>query len=167
MMNKLTRQQQTGSTLIVTLVLLFILTIIAVRAVSFNSILTRVASNSGDALVSILTTEGAINQGITDILKGTYSANRFISNTNGLYTFNPNNPAMWTSLNWTSSSAAIQGYQGDSGIKAAYIIEQLPSVTLPGQSMKKPTLVYRITARGVGASGGTPIIIQAIIQVPQ
>lgn len=158
---------QKGSTLIVALILLVILTVLAVSEVSFNTILTRVAANSSDALVAFNTAEGALSQATTRLLAGTYSTSNFVSNSNGLYLLAPGNAPLWTTVNWSSSATAMQSYQGNSSATAAYIIEQLPSVTLPGQSMAKPTSIYRITARAVGSSGSSPVILQTIIQIPQ
>jgi len=160
-------QSERGVTLIVTLILLFILTVFAVTEVSYNTMVTRIATNSGDALVAFQTAEGALNQAANQVLIGTYSVNSFLSNSNGLYLFNASNAPLWTTVNWSSSAAVITSYQGNSNAQAAYIIEQLPSVTMPGQSMNKPTLIYRITARAVGESGNGLVIIQALVQVPQ
>lgn len=156
-----------GSTLIVTIILLFIITVMAVTEVTFNSLLTRIATNSADALIAYQTAEGALNQAVNKILTGTYKVSNFIANTNGLYLFDPTIAPVWTTVNWGSASAAVQSYQGNSSARATYIIEQLPSVTLPGQSMSKATSIYRITIRAVGASGSSPTVLQAIVQIPQ
>lgn len=158
---------QKGSTLIIALILLVVLTVLAVSQVSFNTILTRVAANTSDALVAFQTAEGALSQATTRLLAGTYSTSNFISNSNGLYLLTPTDAPLWTTVNWSSSGTAVQSYQGNSSATAAYIIEQLPSVTLPGQNMAKPTSIYRITARAVGSSGSSPVILQSIIQIPQ
>ena len=156
-----------GFTLIVALILLLILTVVAVTQVSFNTMVTRIATNSADALVAFQTAEGALNQAANQLLASTYTPSNFISNSNGLYLFNANNAPLWTTVNWSSAGAVISSYQGNSNAQGAYIIEQLPSVTMPGQNMSKPTLIYRITARAVGASGNGLIILQATVQVPQ
>ncbi|WP_419421279.1 pilus assembly PilX family protein (plasmid) [Legionella sp. D16C41] len=153
-----------GSALIVTLILLFLLSILAIRAASFNSIQTRIATNAYDALIAFSTAEGALNDGINKLLTGTYSPTSFAANQNGLYLFNPNTSPPWTMTTWPT---AIQSYQGNSNTNATYFIEQLPSVTMPGQNMARPTQIYRITARAVGASGTQPIILQTIIQISQ
>jgi type IV pilus assembly protein PilX len=160
-------QSERGAVLIVTLILLFVITILAVSEVSFNSILTRIATNTADAQVAFQTAEGVLNQAANQVLTGGYTLNDFTSNTAGLYLFNANNAPLWTSVSWTGSGQVVQSYQGNSNVQGAYIIEQLPSVTLPGQSMSKPTAIYRITSRAVGASGSGAVIMQAIVQVPQ
>lgn len=166
-MHSFERSPQRGSSLIITMVLLIVLTVIAIRETSFNSTLTRIATNSSDALVAMSTTEGALNYATNSVINGNYSIANFIGNANGLYLFNPANTPIWRTINWSSTGSVIQSYQGDSSVTASYIIEQLPSITAPGQSTKRPTSVYRITVRGVGTSGTAPIILQSIVQVPQ
>lgn len=156
-----------GSTLIISLVFLLILSVIAINQMSSNSMLTRIASNSGDAMVAFQTAEGALNQAANALLGNNLSIDGFLANTNGLYLFSPTSSALWSSINWASSSAVVQSYQGSAKVAAAYFIEQMPSITVPGQSMTSPISIYRITARAVGASGGTPVILQAVVQVPQ
>lgn len=160
------KYKEKGSTLVVTLILLVILTVLGIREVSFNSMLTRIATNSADALVAYISTEGALNQGVTQIISGIYPVDKFATGMNGLSRFDPTAAPLWTTINWNSNTAVIQSYQGNSNIRAAYFIELLPAVTPPGQTMKKPSSVYRITARGVGASGGAPVILQAVVIVP-
>ncbi|HCA89059.1 MAG: pilus assembly protein PilX [Legionellaceae bacterium] len=164
-MKKIHMPKHRGSTLIITLVLMLILTILAVRETSFNSMLTRVATNAGDALVSFETTEAALYQGVNQVISGKYNLNDFLANSRGFYTLKPNDAPLWTTINW-ASNAAIQAYQSSASVKAAYIIEQLPSVTPPGQAMSKPSFVYRVTARGVGVSGGAAILLQSTLVVP-
>lgn len=158
--------KQRGATLILTLVFLLVLTVLAVSQISVNSLLTRIATNSGDALVAFQTAEGALSQAANLILSGTYSLSNFLANSNGLYVYNASNAPVWSTVNW-SGSAVILSYQGNSSARAAFMIEQLPSVTMPGQSMSKPTLIYRVSARAVGASGNGAVILQAIIAFPQ
>lgn len=70
-------------------------------------------------------------------------------------------------MNWSSSSSVISSFQGYSNSQAGYIIEQLPSIIQPGQNIKSPTYVYRITARSLGASGNTSVMLQSTVQIQQ
>ena len=169
-MNQLSSFSQTkqkGYILLMTLIMLVMLTVLAVSEVSLNTGQTRVAANASDSEISFEKTEGSINQAINLLLKGTYTATSFAQNSNGLYTFNPNTAPLWTTVNWTSNAAVINSFQGESGSQASYIIEQLPSVIQPGQNMKNPTSVYRITARSLCASGNTSIMLQTTVQLGQ
>lgn len=156
-----------GSFLIVSLLLMLMLTVMAVSQISFNTTQTRIASNSADLQIAFQTAEGALNEGTNNILAGSYSPVSFVSNLNGLYTHNPSNDPLWTTINWSSAGAVITSFQGGSKVQAAYIIEQLPSVIAPGQNANNPASVYRITARAVGATGNPVVILQSTEQIQQ
>ena len=167
MITMLSKKIQTGSVLIITLLLMLMLTIIAVTQVLFNITQTHIATNTADVQVAFQTAEGALNQATNNLLAGNYSSSSFLSNANGLYLFNQNNPPVWTTVDWTSPGAVIFSFQGNSNAQAAYIIEQLPAVVAPGQNANSPAQVYRITARAVGASGNTSVMLQSTEQVQQ
>lgn len=156
---------EAGYVLITTLVLMIMLTAMALTQISLNTSQIHVAANATDAEVSFEKTEGAINEALNKLINATYIPTNFLANSNGLYVFNQNNAPLWQTVNWTSSGAVINSFQGSSGSQASYIIELLPSVIQPGQSMKSPTHVYRITARSVGASGNSAVLIQSTIQL--
>jgi type IV pilus assembly protein PilX len=156
-----------GSFLIITLLLLLMLTIISVSQISFNITQTRIATNSADVQVAFQTAEGALNAAANNLLAGNYTSSGFASNSNGLYTPNFSDGPLWTTINWGTANATITSFQGNSSGQAAYIIEQLPSVVVPGQNLNKPSQVYRITARGVGASGNPVVMLQSTVQIQQ
>ncbi|MEO6920043.1 MAG: PilX N-terminal domain-containing pilus assembly protein [Collimonas sp.] len=158
---------QRGATLFITTIMMLLLTILALGAMSLNSMQTRIATNAADAQIAFQTAEGALNQAQTNIIAGNYPPGTFVANSNGLYTFAPASAPLWTTVNWSSSSAAIQSFTGNSSAPAAYIIEQLPSVIRPGQNYKKQTQVFRVTVRAVGASGGAPVMLQSTVQIQQ
>ena len=162
--------QASGFVLLTALILVLILTILALAGVALNSTQTRVAANSASQDVAFQAAEGALNQAQTNLLNGHYAQSGFSANTNGLYMFNQSAAPIWTTVNWSSSSGAIpvSNWTGlASGVKAFYIIEQLPPVAIPGQSFKTPAKVYRITAYATQASGGSPVILQSLVQIQQ
>ncbi len=162
---RIARTQQKGSTLLVMLILLLILSVIAVRQFSFMTVNTKSISNTRDAMNTYFATEGALSQASTALLTGGYTTNNFSANSNGLFLFNPTTAPIWSTINW---AAAIPSTFTDTSVRAAYIIELLPAITPPGSSMKKPTFVYRITARGTRTdSPVAPVILQSIVLVPQ
>lgn len=156
-----------GSVLILSLMLLVMLTLMAVTQVSFNSIQTHIATNSADLNVAFQTAEGALNEATNQLVAGTIATTGFLSNTNGLYLANATNPPLFSSIDWTNPNAVIFGFQGGSSTQAAYLIEQLPSVVRPGQNMMTAAQVFRITARAVGASGQSPVMLQSTEQLQQ
>jgi|GEM_PF-2350294 len=157
---------QQGFILFLTLILLIMLTVLALTQVSLNSTQTRIAANATDAEISFEKTEGAINEAINFVTNGTYVTDNFLRNNNGLYLLNQNAANIWTTVNWSSNTAVIKSFQGGSGAQAAYLIEQLPSVIKPGQNMKTPTHIFRVTGRSLGASGNTSVLLQSTLQVP-
>jgi type IV pilus assembly protein PilX len=158
---------QKGYVFLMTLIFLIILTVLAMTQISLNSTQTRVAANATDTEISFEKAEGALNEAINYLINGTYAAHDFLQNTNGLYLFAPNAAPAWTTVDWSSSDAVIRSFQGNTSSQASYIIERLPSVTRPGQNMKIPTYIYRITARSVNASGNTAILLQSTIQIQE
>ncbi len=156
---------ETGSVLIITILVLIVLTIVAVAQVSFNSTQTRIATNTTDAQIAFQTAQGALNDATNNLFANTYSTSGFLANANGLYLFNPNAAPLWTTVDWTNAGAVITSFQGSSNAQAAFIIEQLPSVIAGGQNLDLPTQVYRITVRAVGASGGSPVILQSTVKI--
>ena len=160
-----TCQIQQGSILIISLVLLLMLSIIAIGEISINTTQTRIATDSLDEQIAFETAEGALNAATNNLIAGVYTPAAFLAGTNGLYLFNPNNAPIWTTINWNNAGSVINSFQGKSNTQGAYIIEQLPSIIQVGQNMNSPTQVYRITARGVGPSGNTVVILQTTMQI--
>lgn len=161
------QSKQKGYVLITTLVLMIMLTVMALTQVSMNSTQTRVAANATDSEISFEKTEGALNEAVNSIINGTYNPDSFLRNNNGLYLFDDSIAPLWKTLDWSNSNAVINSFQGQSGSNASYILEKLPSVIVPGQNMKTPANVYRITSRSTGANGNTSVLIQSTIQIQQ
>lgn len=167
-LSSIDQMRQKGYILITTLVLMIMLTAMSLTQVSLNTTQTRVATNAQDSMVGFEKTEGAANEAVNKLMNGTYTNTNFLQNSNGFYILDPNSSsAIWQTINWSGSSGVIPSFQGSSGAQADYIIEQLPSVVQPGQNMKTPTRVYRITARSVGASGNSSVLIQTTVQIQQ
>jgi type IV pilus assembly protein PilX len=164
----ISQSKQSGFVMLTTLIFMIMLTVLALTQVSLNTSQTRVAANQTDTEITFEKTEGAINQAINNLNNGTYLPINFLNNNNGLYMFNPNAAPLWTTINWSSAGAVINSFQGSSGPQASYIIEKLPTVSLRGQSAntsQNPTNFYRITARSLGASGNSAVVIQTTLQV--
>ena len=156
---------QSGSVLIITLIVMLMLTIMAVTEVSFNSTQTRIATNVADEQIAFQTAQGALNEATNNLLANNYPTANFLDNSNGLYVFNANNPPLWTTVNWTNAGVVIMSFQGSSTAQSSYFIELLPSVISGGQNINTPTQVYRITVHAVGASGNSPVILQSTVEI--
>lgn len=167
MMKRLNRQKQKGFLMITTLILLAMLTTIGVSQVSINNTQTQVTTNSTDAEISFEKTEGAVNEAINKMLDHAYTNSNFAGNSNGLYLFNQNEKPIWQTVKWDSATSVIRSFNGLNGAQANYVIEQLPSVVQPGQSMRVLTRIYRITGRSVGQNGNSSVLIQSTVQIQQ
>lgn len=159
--------KEAGYILLMSLILLILLTVLALSGVTMNITQTRVATNATDTEVSFEKTEAALNEALNLIVNGSYSASNFVSNNNGFYIYSESLAPLWTTIDWTNASNVISSFQGKSGPQATYIIEELPSVVKPGQNMKTPTHVYRVTARSLNQSGNSSIILQSTIEIQQ
>jgi type IV pilus assembly protein PilX len=158
------RPSQRASVLITTMILLMMLTVLALAMISLNTTQTRIATNSADAQEAYQTAEGALNQAAANLQAGNYPLANFIANTNGLYTFDSASAPLWTTVAWSNASGALQCTACGASTNAAYIIEYLPAVNIPGSPA--PQRVYRITARAVGISGSSPVVLQATVLTP-
>lgn len=158
---------QRGATLFITVIMMLLLTILALGAVSLNNMQTKIATNAANAQITFQAAESVLNQAQTNIIAGNYSPSAFAANSNGLYVLAPANAPLWNTLDWNNSKAAIQNATSNSSTSTAYIIELLPSFIRPGQSYKKPTQIFRVTARAANTSGGTPVILQSTTQIQQ
>ena len=165
------RPREQGFILATALVLLVLLTMLALTAFSLIGTQTRVAANSASQQMTFQAAEGALQQAQTNLLSGAYTPAAFSANSGGLYTYDPANTAPWATVNWASSSAVIQSNSWatslPSGINAAYMIEQMPPVVIPGQSFANPARVFRITAYATQVSGGAPVMLQGLVQIQQ
>jgi len=160
------RQKQQGFILITTLFLLLMLTVLAVSQTASNTSQTQIATNATDSEISFEKAEGALNEAINRMLQNNYSIDLFANNSNGLYVFDSTKSPLWETVNW-EGTGVIRSFSGMSGLQANYIIEQLPSVVQPGQSMRTLTRMYRITGRAVGQNGVSSVLLQSTIQLQQ
>ena len=163
---------QHGFVLLTALVMLLVLTLIALVAMSFEANQARVAGNTANAQIAFETAEGALRIAEGNPLSSTYAANQFVvGGANGLYLFNSTSQPIWSQpTTWSGSNVIVSGFTGQSATSALVVIEQLPSVSLPGQNLASiqygggspPARVYRITARAVGLNGKAPVMVQSI-----
>jgi type IV pilus assembly protein PilX len=162
---------QRGFILVTALILLVVLTMLALSAFGLIGTQTKVAANSASQQLTFQAAEGALQQAQTNLLGGSYTPAQFAANSAGLYVYNPSNAAPWTTVNWASSSAVMSSNSWatslPSSISAAYMIEMMPPVVIPGQNFANPASVYRITAYATQASGGAPVMLQSLVQIQQ
>lgn len=147
---------QRGVTLIVALIFLAILMLLGVTVAQTTSMEERMAGNTRDRDMALQSAEAALQDAQTD-LPG-YLANAFDGSTPGLIAFdsaNANDPAYWNAYDWAGASqeASVDLDMDLIAEKPKYVIEKLPDVAT--------TKRFRVTARGVGSSTNTVVILQA------
>lgn len=160
-----------GVALLIGLVLLIVLTIVALVAVQLVSNQNRVAGNAWGEQMSLATGEGGLGTADTALLSGTLD---FASGTDGQYVFNSTAIPQWSdpAFNWNLTANVLAGYGFTNSqypkSAAKVIVEQLPAVAAPGQSMcvgyncSGGTIqVFRITANAVGPDGKLPAVVQS------
>lgn len=166
-------RRQRGFVLLTALVLLLVLTLAALVAMVYQANQARVAGNTANAQISFETAEGALRIAEGQLLTGAYTGVPFTTaGNNGLYLFNPLQAPLWTNPStWSGSGTTFAStFSGLSSAAPQVMIEQLPSVAMPGQSLAsvqygggvQTVNVYRITVRAVGANGKAPVMVQSI-----
>ncbi|MGZ8216461.1 pilus assembly PilX family protein [Methylomagnum sp.] len=172
------KSTQTGSALIISLMILLILSLLGLSAVQVSTVEEKMAGNLRDANLAFQAAEIALRDGENFMLSRTpeeYAALDF-NCTNGLYLtgdFDCNGAdatPIWdnANMNWSDDDLAVR-YVG-SGLPEklartppAYIIERLAGVN---NTLEVPAVLdtgyYRITARGTGGSDTAVAVVQSI-----
>lgn len=166
---------QHGLALLIGLVFVIVLSLTALVAMQLVSNQNRVAGNAWGAEMSRATGEGALGYAETRLLNGAVLAD-FASNTAGAYTFNAFDVPQWaqpaSTFSWTGSNVLDGGASFNNSqypkSTAAVVIEQLPAVAAPGQSLCNSGYgcnggilkVFRATSHAVGPDGKFPVLVQ-------
>lgn len=169
--------RQGGSALIISLVFLLLLTILGFGAMQGSLLQERMAGNARDVNIAFQAAEAALRAG-EELLKT--GAVPEISNDSVLgYHRQIDDQAQadyWMKYTWNDTAGAKSGslkYTGSlgaSGVSAPaevprYVIEQLASPRNPDGTLDDNTY-YRITARGVGATKDSIVILQSVFMRP-
>ena len=180
-----TTSRQSGVVLFVALILLLILSLLGVTAARMQTTEERMARNEDNRQIGAQAAEAALRAAESGLTNGLYSAAQFANNTNGFYELNPATgsvlqqpPSIWSvpgaTITYpdpanpmpplTALPAAAQSPK--------YIIENLPAVAMPGDSINQvqyatpvsPVTVYRVTANATGADSSSTTILQSIFR---
>lgn len=161
-----------GAALLVGLVLLLVLTLTALIAMQLVSSQNHVANSAWSAQMSLDTGEAALSTAETALLNGTVLGN-FAADAGGTYTLDPFTAPDWSlpGFAWSGTNvlaaASFANSQYPQSVANA-IVEQLPSVAAPGQSLCSATYgcnggtlkVFRVTSRAVGPDGKLVSVVQ-------
>jgi type IV pilus assembly protein PilX len=163
------RTREAGATLIIALIMLLVLTVLGTTTARMTLMEERMTGNTQDFGIAFQAAEGALRQAEEFLRQPVLPA---FNNANGL--FQPAAPAVdpvWKTVAWTNPAQVITydelaGAPGSLPQAAAtFIIEELPRVPTPGETLSADTPVedanfYRVTARGVGTGGNATVTLQ-------
>lgn len=162
------KQSQTGATLIVSLILLFVLAIIGLSSMQSTTVEEKMAGNMRDQSVAFQAAETALRAG--EIFLGTPILPVF-NDSNGLYQPATGDTALplWETIDWFDSSkvVTVSNLQIAGAIhNPVYIVEELSEVSDATGSLEaalpKVSAFYRITARGSGNSDTSRVLLQSV-----
>ncbi|PTN38087.1 PilX N-terminal domain-containing pilus assembly protein [Desulfonatronum sp. SC1] len=155
-----------GSTLVLALVILLVLTLIGVAGMNSTSQQEKMAGNLRDKDLAFQAAEAALREAEQFLQVASLPA---FEGTDGLHQPDRTlwlHPATWAA-NSTVSVEYDVGVQGVA-LQPRTIIEELEPVQLDGESVKfgeMPDIaMFRATARGVGGTAGAEVILQTIIR---
>lgn len=166
------QRQQLGAALVISLIFLFVMTIIGIMGMQVTSLEEKMAGNMRDRNLAFQAAESATRAGET------YLTSAALPSFNcgvGLYKADDVNcdgtketaARVWDAVDW-STNAVVTYLDGAklANVAAfpAYIIEELPAVPETDGSLDVTELndayYYRVTARGMGGSVNTVVIVQ-------
>ena len=163
--------KQSGAVLILSLIVVIILSLLVTSAVQSTILQQKMATNLRDkdlafqsAETSLKSGEGFLYKRHRNDLAGTFSGN------NGLYTFSTSADNARTNLDTESSWENLSTVQSHNLYqiisRPTYIIEELPEIIAPGDSLTVPRPVsatyYRVTSKSKGGTDSSLVILQSI-----
>jgi type IV pilus assembly protein PilX len=161
--------RQQGVALIVALIFLAVLAILGVTIARNSSMEERMAGNTRDRDLAFQAAESALRDAEDDLKRvpGGYidAATPFDGSTAGLIAYVDRDADDWKAYTWDNSNSqeATAGI-ANVNAKPRYVIEKKPNTLIPAVPPSvTPTTVqhFRVTARGVGGSADTIVILQS------
>jgi|HubBroStandDraft_6_1064221.scaffolds.fasta_scaffold604084_2 type IV pilus assembly protein PilX len=171
--------KQNGVILFVALILLLILSLLGVTAARMQTVEERMARNEDNHQVGAEAAEAALRSAENGLLTGLYV--NFAGNTAGLYepllqNGSPVTPNIWgtagATLPYTGPAMSYGPAPTQVTPTPKIVIENLPSVAVPGQDLSvtslnpasPPVTVYRVSAQAVGADNTSTTTLQSIFR---
>ncbi|MBU1265774.1 MAG: pilus assembly PilX family protein [Thiobacillus sp.] len=160
------QHRQSGMALITGLIFMVVLTLLALAAMRTTTLEERMSGNASDRDLAFQAAEAALRAGEQAVsgattpafALGTAYTPRIAAGTLSTY---------WPTHPWATQSVAVWQPAGTSAAPR-FVIEEMPATACAGGSLAVgPTPecgVYRVTARGVGRSANTMVILQAVYQ---
>jgi type IV pilus assembly protein PilX len=169
---------QRGSSLVIALIFLIVLTILGLVSVRSSTLQERMAGNDRDRAIAFEAAEAALRDAERDILANLTPESPFdAACTNGLCLPSTVATPQWRTVPWAGATSRIYGVAsgaGDYPLDVAqpprYIVELLPdlpvgagnSLNANARSSTSGGTAYRITARGWGRRDTTQVMLQSV-----
>lgn len=170
---------QRGTALTMSLVFLVLLTLIGITAMNTSVLEEKMAGNIKDQYMAFQAAESALKNAETDAFTNVSNATLFTPSCDNGFCLSPTSGAfIWDTVDWSAASTTSRGYGQYTSATALpglaeqprYIIEDIPNPTTPasGESLTDPAKrgaqgneYFRITARGVGSTTSSQVVLQS------
>jgi type IV pilus assembly protein PilX len=169
---------QSGVILVVGMIVLLVMTLIGLSAARSTLLEERMSGSNTDHHVAFQAAEAALRAGEQSLLAPALPT---FDDTGGRYRAreyaDPAQPPYWKqwqgsseSSHWAANAIVYDGFSSAPAppkqAGARYYLEEFPLIPGPGESLAADAPVdelrfYRVTARGVGISGATSVIVQS------
>ncbi|MCX4027131.1 hypothetical protein H0A36_08995 [Endozoicomonas sp. SM1973] len=171
---KLAAKQQ-GAVLFISLIILLVLSVIGINAVDRTNLDSKISANFRDYNVAFQTAEATLMDAETFVQNNIGTLADFSdSGANGLYSKNAADSSMWQ--NWKNINTKEISSQKKSDFKVSgtpeYYIENYATIKPENASLNQDNYgesaalgeveVFRVTARGVGTSPDSQVILQSM-----
>lgn len=151
------RSAQHGATLMVAMIFLIVLSLLGIAAVQNNTFQEKMAGNSRDRELAFEAAEAALQDAGANI--ATLRPGPWDGTATGLYTYvatNANDASYWNNAALWDESTKYR----TPGTTIAQVATQ-PKYRIEKKTDIGSTEYYRVTARGIGSSANTVVILQA------
>ncbi len=159
------QHRQSGSALIVSLVMLLLLSLIGVAGMQSTILQDRMTGNLQDHELAFQAAEAALREAENTLRT---NAPDHFPNSNGLYRVGADNRPDWPAdIEDTGGGIITYGDNIDrTSTRPVYFIEQIDSIVPPGTDLSSfvEPVYYRITARGHGGSADSVAIITSVFK---
>lgn len=166
-------RRQSGAAMVMGMILLVLLTLLGLTALGTSVMEERMAANARDRIRAFQAAEAALRH-----CESVVTPSTLFTNANGLYQpAAPGNPPRWEVADvWTGNNSIERPCAGATCLalladQPRCIAEELDTVVQQGSLQvgkpgSSPTYrFYRITARGVGTSDSTVVLVQSTLKL--
>lgn len=156
-------KRQAGAVLAISLIMLLLLTLIGITGTQVTGLEEKMTGNMRERNIALQSAETALRAGETSLTQAALGAFT-VAGTNGLYSETGTPPKQndnWASFSTATYSAATLSHTASAPL---YVIQRLNNVGTSSLDAGNYTEneMYRITARGVGGTSNSVVVLQSI-----